>query len=212
MSTHNLRAPGSDKPLWWRVLSRKDVIAGLFFMAIAVLGLWVSRNYPIGTALRMSTGYVPRLLCWILLLIGAGLYLTRNNKQETQESPDSAFVPDLDPDASTQEAKESDPPEGIRIPGYPSITIPADTKEVTVNLMNPEGNPCYFTFTLVLKDTDETIYQSKMVEPGKAITQITLSKELSAGEYPAILKISTAALDDGRAMNGANVETVLKVQ
>ena len=65
----------------------------------------------------------------------------RNNKQETQESPDSAFVPDLDPDASTQEAKESDPPEGIRIPGYPSITIPADTKDVTVNLMNPEGNP-----------------------------------------------------------------------
>ena len=101
---------------------------------------------------------------------------------------------------------------GIRIPGYPSITIPADTKDVTVNLMNPEGNPCYFTFTLVLKDTDETIYQSKMVEPGKAITQITLSKELSAGEYPAILKISTAAMDDGRAMNGANVETVLKVQ
>ena len=128
-------------------------------------------------------------VCACVLLIGAGLYLTRNNKQETQESPDSAFVPDLDPDASTQEAKESDPPEGIRIPGYPSITIPADTKDVTVNLMNPEGNPCYFTFT-----------------------QITLSKELSAGEYPAILKISTAALDDGRAMNGANVETVLKVQ
>ena len=51
-----------------------------------------------------------------------------------------------------------------------------------------------------------------MCEKGKAITQITLSKELSAGEYPAILKISTAALDDGRAMNGANVETVLKVQ
>ena len=66
-------------------------------------------------------------MCACVLLIGAGLYLTRNNKQETQESPDSAFVPDLDPDASTQEAKESDPPEGIRIPGYPSITIPADT-------------------------------------------------------------------------------------
>ena len=91
-------------------------------------------------------------VCACVLLIGAGLYLTRNNKQETQESPDSAFVPDLDPDASTQEAKESDPPEGIRIPGYPSITIPADTKDVTVNLMNPEGNPCYFAFTLVLKD------------------------------------------------------------
>lgn len=49
-------------------------------------------------------------VCACVLLIGAGLYLTRNNKQETQESSDSAFVPDLDPDASTQEAKESDPP------------------------------------------------------------------------------------------------------
>lgn len=45
-------------------------------------------------------------VCACVLLIGAGLYLTRNNKQETQESPDSAFVPDLNPDASTQEAKE----------------------------------------------------------------------------------------------------------
>ena len=81
-----------------------------------------------------------------------------------------------------------------------------------MNLQNPEGNPCYFTFEIILTEGEETIYTSKLVEPGKAITQITLSKELSAGEYPAILKISTAALDDGRAMNGANVETVLNVQ
>ena len=151
-------------------------------------------------------------VCACVLLIGAGLYLTRNNKQETQESPDSAFVPDLDPDASTQEAKESDPPEGIRIPGYPSITIPADTKDVTVNLMNPEGNPCYFTFEIVLNDTDETIYTSKMVEPGKAITEVTLEKALAAGEYPATIKITTASLTDGSAMNGANVETTLIAQ
>ena len=56
-------------------------------------------------------------------------------------------------------------PTGIRIPGYPSITIEADKKDVQMNLMNPEGNPCYFTFEIVLNDTDETIYTSKMVEP-----------------------------------------------
>jgi len=50
---------------------RKNVLAGLLFMAIAVLGLWLSREYPIGTALRMGTGYVPRLLCWVLLALGA---------------------------------------------------------------------------------------------------------------------------------------------
>ena len=51
-------------------LRRKDVLAGLMFIAIAVLGLWASRHYAIGTATRMGTGYVPRLLCWILLGLG----------------------------------------------------------------------------------------------------------------------------------------------
>jgi hypothetical protein len=55
------------------ILARKDVLAGLMFMAIAALGLWVSRDYPIGTALRMGTGYVPRLLCWILIGFGAAI-------------------------------------------------------------------------------------------------------------------------------------------
>jgi putative tricarboxylic transport membrane protein len=53
------------------LLTRKDVLAGLMFIGIAALGLWLSRNYPIGTALRMGTGYVPRLLCWVLLGLGA---------------------------------------------------------------------------------------------------------------------------------------------
>src|SRR5713101_10022181 len=52
------------------LLARKDVLAGLLFVAVALFGLWLSRDYPIGTALRMGTGYVPRLLCWILLGLG----------------------------------------------------------------------------------------------------------------------------------------------
>ena len=55
---------------FWRLLARRDVLAGLLFVGVAALGLWFSRDYPIGTALRMGTGYVPRLLCWILLALG----------------------------------------------------------------------------------------------------------------------------------------------
>src|SRR5262245_22246976 len=58
------------RPMDLRLLARKDVLAGLLFIAFAALGLWASRNYPIGTALRMSTGYVPRLLCWIMVGLG----------------------------------------------------------------------------------------------------------------------------------------------
>jgi hypothetical protein len=59
----------------WRLLASKNALAGLMFMGVALLGLWLSRNYPIGTALRMGTGYVPRLLCWILLGLGGVIFL-----------------------------------------------------------------------------------------------------------------------------------------
>ncbi len=62
--------PRALPPFTWDMLARRDVIAGLMFIAVAVFGLWASRNYPVGTALRMSTGYVPRLLCWVLLGLG----------------------------------------------------------------------------------------------------------------------------------------------
>jgi hypothetical protein len=57
------------------LLAHKDVLAGLMFVAVAVFGLWASRNYPIGSALNMGTGYVPRLLCWLLLGMGIGIML-----------------------------------------------------------------------------------------------------------------------------------------
>lgn len=55
------------------LLRRKNVLAGLFFIGVAVFGLWLSRNYPIGTATRMGTGYVPRMLLWLLLVLGGGV-------------------------------------------------------------------------------------------------------------------------------------------
>jgi hypothetical protein len=58
-------------PSRWDILARADVLSGLLFIAIAAFGLWASRNYPVGTALRMGTGYMPRLLCWLLFGLGA---------------------------------------------------------------------------------------------------------------------------------------------
>ena len=64
-------AQRTAEPSRWDILARADVLSGLLFIAIAAFGLWASRNYPVGTALRMGTGYMPRLLCWLLLGLGA---------------------------------------------------------------------------------------------------------------------------------------------
>ena len=159
----------------------------------------------------------------ILLLLFGGVFVGLNwNKwfgekevQPTQTSqvsePENSV--DIDPNAGdwtgSKPADQEPSSKGIKIPGYPSITIAANSKNVTMALLNPEGNPCYFKFEIVLKDTDETIFASKYVEPGKAITDVELTRPLSVGEYPAIIKISTLSLDGSSPMNGANVETVL---
>ena len=155
------------------------------------------------------------IICLIAVIIGGAIYFTRGtDKDKENKTPDSAFEPNLDSNASETASndgnnEEADKPEGIRIPGYPSITVPADTTDIEMNLENPAGNPCYFTFEIVLSDTGETIYKSDMVEPGKAITNVKLQHPLATGEHNAVIKISTASLTDGKTMNGANVETVL---
>ena len=54
-----------------RVRNPQDFVAGLFFLALACGALWVAWDYPTGTAVRMSSGYFPRLLCFVLILLGA---------------------------------------------------------------------------------------------------------------------------------------------
>jgi len=95
MAIHNLRGPPSRKPIWSRYLNRRDVLAGLLFMAIAILGLWVSRDYAVGTALRMSTGYVPRLLLWVLLLLGGAILVSgiRMSDKEDELEPGGSWRP-----------------------------------------------------------------------------------------------------------------------
>ena len=156
----------------------------------------------------------------LLLLLFGGIFVGMNwNKwfgeqgvQPVQTSQPDTSV-DIDPNAGdwTGSKPEDKQPssKGIKIPGYPSITIAADSKNVTMALLNPEGNSCYFKFEIVLKDTGKTIFESKYVEPGKAITNVELTESLRAGEYPAVIKISTLSLDGKNPLNGANVETVL---
>lgn len=55
----------------WEMLNNRTVLSGLMFAGVGLFGIYLSRNYPVGTAVDMGTGYVPRLLCWILVGLGA---------------------------------------------------------------------------------------------------------------------------------------------
>lgn len=54
-----------------RVRAEKDFFAGLLYLAIAAVFLWLGRDYRLGTASRMGPGYFPLTLGWVLFVFGA---------------------------------------------------------------------------------------------------------------------------------------------
>lgn len=99
---------------------------------------------------------------------------------------------------------------GIKIPGYGDIEIPENSEKANITLLNPEGNPCYFQYTLKIDDT--VLYSSDLIEPGKAIMEIDLKNLPAPGTYDLIMEISTYSFDENLTpMNGAEVKTTLVV-
>jgi hypothetical protein len=50
---------------------KQDLAAGVIFAASGALGLWLGEEYEFGSALNMGPGYMPKLLCWALIVLGA---------------------------------------------------------------------------------------------------------------------------------------------
>lgn len=99
--------------------------------------------------------------------------------------------------------------ENIKIPGYGTIIIPANQKNVEITLSNPQGNKCYFKFDLILND--KTIYTSDLVKEGQAIEKIHLSEGIKKGNYDLVIKVTPYSLDKNSTYIGANVKAKMEV-
>ena len=55
------------------IRGQQDFWAGLLFVSFGVLALFVGRDYPVGTAMRMGPGYFPMILGGLVSLLGLAL-------------------------------------------------------------------------------------------------------------------------------------------
>ena len=53
----------------------QDLVCGLFFVAVGLFGMWVGRDYPMGSPVRLGTGVFPRLLCWGMVITGGIIFV-----------------------------------------------------------------------------------------------------------------------------------------
>lgn len=138
-------------------------------------------------------------------------FVISGGNEENQESQgivldDSAE----DWDGNTKDLSEGQA--GIKIPGYGDISVPAGESVWNITLANPEDNACYFRYTITIDDGETPIYESDLIEPGKAVREFEASGPLDPGDYEIHLNISTYSMDDTMTpMNGAVVKADLHV-
>lgn len=131
------------------------------------------------------------------------------NHQKNNNGEVTSFIPEFEV-AQTQSVQEASVAKGIQIPGYSIIPILADSEQVSIDLQNPDANEVYFQISFYLTDTQELIYQSKLIEPGQHLYSITLNRGLAAGEYPLTIQYDTFSMDSSYTpKNGATVNCVL---
>lgn len=101
----------------------------------------------------------------------------------------------------------------ILVPGYEKWTIREGGDVIESTLFNPEGNPCYFKFTILEKESGGILYESRLVPPGKGISPIRLSKSFKKGKYPLVIKFRSIDLKDAKTeYNGSDLEVTLNVE
>lgn len=109
-------------------------------------------------------------------------------------------------------ANNTEKTDGIKIPGYKQMVVEAESTHVSVSLVNPESNPCYFVIKIMLIDTNELIYESKLIEPGKGLYNISLARPLAEGSYKAQIQYEPYDLETKTRLNGAviNVDLIAR--
>lgn len=102
--------------------------------------------------------------------------------------------------------------DGITLPGYANLLLPADTRDVGILLPNPSQNPCHFRFTFTIVETGEVIYQSGLIPPGMAVKKIQLNRPLAKGDYHMEIRIDTTSVSDGTPLNGGTMTVLVQVR
>ena len=127
--------------------------------------------------------------------------------------------PDFDPNQGDYVKPDAPVAGGVAIPGWGKLTIPVNTsKDIVVDFYNPEANAgkYYLTFELRIPADNEqgyeVLYKSGMIEAGKHIQKIDLTRGLPEGTYNAILHVQPYRASDMGMTNNADLKMELVVK
>ncbi len=146
------------------------------------------------------------------LLLGGGIYAGMNYQQwfHDQSLALDTHTENYTGNKETYTGQKNT--DTIDIPGFDVMNVKAGTTKQKVNLYNPEENTVYFKMSIYLNDGTK-LWESELVEPGKAIYTIDFNQSLTSKKYTdCILKYECFAMDEEYTpLNGSQIKFTLNV-
>lgn len=99
----------------------------------------------------------------------------------------------------------------LLFPDYNDIKVPEGTDKAYVSLVNPVFNQASFKFTISNEMDNETLLETGLIKPGKAVDEIPIPKGLIPGTYPLKIAIRAFDLTTEKELNSANTTIQLIV-
>ena len=150
------------------------------------------------------------------IIIAAGLIVGLNYDKiftDSKKVSKEAIKQQIDEDASEFFEKKEESAPNIVMPGWRQITIESNTTDISgVDFYNPESNKGYYYLKFQLKINNEVLYESNLVEAGKHIQKIKISRPLESGIYDATVFIQPYKMDMKTPTNNGEVKLKLIVK
>ena len=96
------------------------------------------------------------------------------------------------------------------IPATTGIVLESGELEQTINLCNPNENPCAFVISLYLGDGTK-LFQTEPIYPGDTVDTVTLNRELSCGHYSNAVIVYDCYSADGAMQPLTRCELVIEI-
>lgn len=164
--------------------------------------------------MKKRTLWTAAVVILLIAAVGAGIAVGMNwNSHQDREKSVSAVDSTAEEWTGKKETYTGEKnTDTIDIPGFDTMNLKAGSTGQSVNLFNPEQNNCYFKMSILLSD-GTVLWESDLVEPGRAIYEMTMDQALVAGEYQdAVLKYECFAMDPEQSpLNGSEVKLTLNV-
>ena len=114
---------------------------------------------------------IPIILSLLIIggIIGGIIAVNQNSRSFLDQAAISYQMPN---------GIKNENPNEIMIPVFTELVRPAGSNKVAAGLVNPEGNPCYFQYSIYLKENEQLLYESKWIEPGTAIMEFEIMEQL----------------------------------